>query len=97
MKLLFAVLTVLLLTLQHRLWIGDGSLAEVWQLHRSIEVRKAENMTLAERNRALQAEVRDLKQGLDAIEERARSELGMMKRGETFFHVIEESPSTEPP
>jgi cell division protein FtsB len=97
MKLLFAVLAVLTLTLQHRLWFGDGSLAEVWQLHRSIEAQKAENLKLAERNRALQAEVRDLKQGLEAIEERARSELGMVRRGETFFHVIEESPSIDPP
>jgi cell division protein FtsB len=97
MKLLFAVLIALLLTLQHRLWVGDGSLAEVWQLHRSIEAQKAENMRFAERNRGLQAEVRDLKQGLEAIEERARSDLGMVRRGETFFHVIEESPSTDPP
>jgi cell division protein FtsB len=88
MKTLLGVLFLLLLMLQYRLWVGDGSLAEVRQLRADIEAQKAENAQLAERNRALQAEVKDLKQGLEAIEERARSQLGMVKQGETFFHMI---------
>jgi len=88
------LLFVLLLSLQYRLWVGDGSLAEVWDLYQQVEVQRDENQRLRERNQALEAEVQDLKQGLGAIEERAREELGMIKEGETFYQIIE--PPAEP-
>lgn len=88
------LLFVLLLSLQYRLWVGDGSLAEVWDLYQQVETQRHENQRLRERNQALEAEVQDLKQGLGAIEERAREELGMIKEGETFYQIIE--PPAEP-
>jgi cell division protein FtsB len=90
MKLLSLFLVLLLITLQLTLWFGDDSLAEVWQLRQQINAQKDENKQLQERNAALEAEVQDLKQGLAAIEERARNELGMVKKDETFFQVVEE-------
>ena len=75
--------------MQYRLWFGDGSLQEVWQLHREVEAQREENLQLRERNEALDAEVLDLQQGLDAIEERAREDLGMVKEGETFYQIVE--------
>ncbi len=91
MKLLSAFLAVLLVLLQFKLWVGTGSLAEVTRHTRAIAEQRQENAVLKERNRALDAEVQDLKQGLDAVEERARSELGMIKPDETFYQVIEEA------
>jgi cell division protein FtsB len=95
MKLLVAVLLVLLALLQYRLWVGDGSIAEVWRLKEAIKAQKAENASLTERNQALEGEVRDLKGGLAAVEEHARTDLGMIKEGETFFQVID--PPGSPP
>ena len=89
MKALIAILIVLLLILQYKLWFGDGNMREVWKLQAAIEEQKKENEKLRERNAALEAEVEDLKQGMEAIEERARSELGMIKKGETFYQIIE--------
>ncbi len=93
MRWLLALLLLLLALLQYRLWVGDGSLAEVWGLYQQVEAQRAENRVLQERNQTLEAEVTDLKQGLDAIEERAREELGMVKDDETFYQIIEEAPS----
>lgn len=70
---------------------------EVWALREAIEQQKQENQQLLERNTALEAEVQDLKQGLEAIEERARSELGMIKKDETFFQIIENNPMPDTP
>lgn len=95
MKALIAILIVLLLILQYKLWFGDGNMREVWQLQSAIEEQKKENDSLRERNAALEAEVQDLKQGLEAIEERARSELGMIKKGETFYQIIESEDQKE--
>lgn len=89
MKLLVYALLALLLVLQYPLWFGNGSAVNLWRLQREITVQLAENARLKERNAALEAEVLDLKNGLAAIEERARSELGMVKKGETFYQVIE--------
>ena len=89
MKILIAILIVVFLLLQYKLWFGDGNMREVWALREAIEQQKQENQRLLERNAALEAEVQDLKQGLEAIEERARSELGMIKKNETFFQIIE--------
>lgn len=84
-----AILVVLLLALQFRLWVGDGSLAEVARLKREIAEQSRENAEFRERNQILDAEVRDLKEGLEAVEERARRELGMIGPGETYFQIIE--------
>jgi len=89
MKTIIAALAVLFVLLQYKLWFGEGSMMEVWRLDRAIAVQSAENTQLRERNQALAAEVADLKQGVDAIEERARRELGMIKKGETFFQVVD--------
>lgn len=90
MRYLFLALLVLLVLLQYRLWVGEGSFAEVWRLHQDVAEQQTENTRLRERNEALDAEVKDLKQGLDAIEERAREELGMIKEDEIFYQIIEE-------
>ena len=88
--LVLSVLFVLLLGLQQQLWFGDGSLEEVRDLERRTRAQQGENEGYVERNRALDAEVRDLKGGLDAIEERARRELGMTRKDETFYLLVEE-------
>jgi len=80
---------VLLIILQYRLWVGDGSLAEVHNLKQKIVIQQQELDQLHQRNKTLAAEVQDLKQGLEAIEERARSELGMIRKGEIFYQIIE--------
>lgn len=90
MRLLTAILILLLVLLQYKLWFGDGGVLKVRQLDRAVESQSAENAALRERNRALEAEVRDLKKGRDAIEERARTELGMIREGETFYQVVED-------
>jgi cell division protein FtsB len=89
LRLLMGGLALLILLLQYRLWVGEGSFAEVANLKREIATQHHELGRLRERNRALQAEVDDLRHGLEAIEERARSELGMIKEGEVFYQVIE--------
>ena len=89
MKGIIAALVVILALLQYKLWIGNGSFAEVYRLDQTITAQEKENAAAKERNLALQAEVDDLKHGMDAIEERARSELGMIKKNETFFRVID--------
>jgi len=89
MKLLTVIMIFLLLLLQYRLWTGNGSLVEVNLLKDEIEKVKNENENLKERNLSLTAEVFDLKQGHEAIEEIARSEMGMIKDGETFYQIID--------
>ncbi len=83
------ILIALLLGLQYKLWVGDGSIAEIWNLLQAGTVQRDENAGLKERNAALEAEVKDLKTGMDAIEERARSDLGMVKDGEVFYQIVE--------
>lgn len=89
MRFLIALLLTLVLVLQYRLWVGQGSLAEVHALQQEISAQKDENERLQARNQELQAEVADLQNGREALEERARSELGMIKPGEVFIQVIE--------
>ncbi|OMH39177.1 cell division protein FtsB [Motiliproteus sp. MSK22-1] len=91
MRGLLALLVVLLAGLQYRLWFGEGNLPSVWALERTIKSQQLELKALNARNQALKAEVKDLKQGLSAIEERARSELGMIRKGETFFLLPEDN------
>jgi cell division protein FtsB len=89
MRKLILILVILLVYLQYRLWLGDGGLLELWNVHQEVEAQRDENARLRERNEALNAQVLDLKQGLDAIEERAREDMGMVKQGETFYQIVE--------
>jgi cell division protein FtsB len=95
--LVLALLVLLLAGLQAKLWWGDGGWREAQQLRATVAEQKAENARLQQRNDALAAEVEDLKSGEAAVEERARSELGMVKPGETFYRVVEPHTDTEPP
>ena len=90
LKCVWGVSLFLIFGLQFRLWAGEGSYAQVWNLQQQIEQQKTLNQRLAERNSKLDAEVIDLKNGRKAIEEKARNELGMVKKGETFILVIED-------
>jgi cell division protein FtsB len=89
MKLLGAALFGLIVAIQYPLWMGKGSWMRVRDVDQQIKAQRDKNAKLATRNQLLDAEVRDLKQGLDAVEERARSELGMVKRDEVFFQVLD--------
>ena len=88
MKYLAAGLLILLVLLQYRLWFGDAGVREVNRLRTEIATQQAKNDLLRERNRTLSAEVQDLKKGTTAIEERARTDLGMVGQRETFYQVV---------
>lgn len=94
MKILSLVLTILIVLLQYPLWLGKGGWFKVWEVDQQITAQHETNRKLQMRNATLDAEVRDLKQGYEAIEERARNELGMIRQDEIFFHVLEESDNT---
>jgi len=87
-KVLWSIMIIATLCLQYRLWVGEGSFAEVWRLQQAVQLQKDENQVLISRNSRLDAELLDLKNGHDAIEERARVGLGMIGRNETFFMVV---------
>ena len=89
MRMLGIVLAVLLLLIQYPLWLGKGGWLRVWELDRQLHAEQGVNARLAARNGALQAEVDDLRAGKQALEERARYELGMVKPGEIFVQVNE--------
>ncbi|TQF00352.1 MAG: cell division protein FtsB [Spiribacter salinus] len=89
MRIVAALLLLVLFLLQSRLWLGDGSIPEVWRLQQAVKEQASQNEALDERNRALAADVADLRQGQEAIEERARRELGMVGADEQFYLVIE--------
>ncbi len=95
MKLFAAVLAALVVLIQFPLWLGKGGWLRVWDLDRQVQAQKDQNAKVQKRNVALDAEGRDLKQGLDAGEERARYELGMVKPDEVFFQVLEPKPAVE--
>ena len=86
---LFLILLLLLAGLQYRLWVGNGSLAQVTDLTQQIADQRAENEILLERNRVLDAEVLELKKGMETVEELARHELGMVKEGETLYQLAQ--------
>jgi cell division protein FtsB len=88
MRIFTVVLAVMLILLQGRLWFSDRGLREVSGLQASVETQRAANLEQTERNRQLSAEVANLKTGLTALEERARSELGMVAASETFYQVV---------
>jgi cell division protein FtsB len=96
MRILTIVFVALIVLLQYPLWLGKGGWLRVWEIDRQVTAQKDGNARLRARNDALDAEVRDLKQGYDAIEERARYELGMIKQDEIFFHVMENTPVIQP-
>lgn len=89
MKILIAVLLVLIVALQYRLWLGDGGVSEIIAYQKRLQDLKMQVEEKQQRNNALYAEIVDLRKGQEALEERARDELGMIKEGETFFQVIE--------
>ena len=88
MRVVTYILLALLLLLQYPLWLGKGSWLKVWDIGQQVEAQQQVNEQAQRRNASLDAEVRDLKRGTDALEERARSELGMVKQGEVFFQVV---------
>ena len=93
MRWITLILFALILLWQYPLWLGKGGWIRVWELDRQVEVQQKINQQTKTRNAVLDAEVRDLKQGTEAIEERARSDLGMIKPGEVFFQVVGEKAS----
>ncbi len=97
MRFLTLIFVILIALLQYPLWLGKGSWLRVWDISRQINVQKEDNAKLKLRNNTVDAEVRDLKQGFAAIEERARSELGMVKHDEVFYQVIEKAPVNATP
>ena len=93
MKVLALVLAALIVLIQYPLWAGKGSWFRVWEIDQQIRAQREANRQLQARNSGLEAEVRDLKVGLDSIEERARSELGMVRQDEIFFQVLAAPPA----
>ena len=89
MRIITLILVALLLLIQYPLWLGRGGWLKVWDLNRQVEAQQQVNGQAQARNALLDAEVRDLKQGTDAIEERARSELGMVRNDEIFFRILD--------
>ncbi|MBL8514373.1 MAG: cell division protein FtsB [Betaproteobacteria bacterium] len=89
MKFLPPTLLTLIVAIQYPLWFGKGGWLRAWEVEKQVEQQKAKNKELASRNAGLDAEVRDLKAGGDAVEERARVELGMIKPDEVFYQVVE--------
>jgi len=88
-RILIAILLLMLVGLQSRLWVGSGSFGHVNGLQKKVAQADATNMVKEERNKVLRKEIRDLKNGLDAVEEKARTELGLIKEDETFFLLVD--------
>ena len=96
MRWLSVALLALLVLLQYPLWVGKGGWLRVWEADRQLQQQRENNQPLEVRNAGLDAEVRDLKQGYDAIEERARFELGMIKNDEVFVQIPEKAVADKP-
>lgn len=96
MKALTLIFVALIALLQYPLWLGKGSWLRVWNVSQQVDKQKEKNIEDKQRNDALRAEVRDLKLGNDAVEERARSELGMIKSDEVFYQVIDQVIPSKP-
>lgn len=90
MKIIIPILILMIAGLQYRLWVGEGSIAETLSLRERVGKVSTENLVKTNRNLILRAEIIELKSGLESIEERARSELGMIKEGETFYLLVDE-------
>ncbi len=95
MKVMLAIFIALLILLQYQLWFGEGSYRQVWHLRKAIDQQQKENQALKKRNDALQAQVADLHQGHQVVEALARNELGMVKKGETFYQIVEPNDKTQ--
>ncbi len=93
---ILVALAVVLALLQYRFWFGQGNWRQVQELRAQVAAQKLENQKLLRRNQALAAEVKDLKSGVDAVEERARNEMGMIKPGETFYRVVDPDGKLDP-
>jgi cell division protein FtsB len=89
MRVIIAIIILLIIHLQYRIWVGDGSFSQIDAYQQRLDELKKQAEEKRQRNEALYAEVLDLRKGQEAIEERARDELGMIKEDETFFHVLE--------
>ena len=96
MKILAGILGALILAIQVPLWLGKGGWLRVWEVDRQVAAQRARNAQLEARNAGVAAEVRDLKQGLEAVEERARYELGMVRHDEVFFQIAEDKAPAQP-
>lgn len=96
MKILAAILGALILLIQYPLWLGKGGWLRAWQLENDLSKQRTRNSQFEARNAGLAAEVRDLKTGTDALEERARYELGMVRNDEVFFHIVEQNRGQSP-
>lgn len=96
MRILAIVLGALIVLIQYPLWLGKGGWLRVWEVDRQLEAQRGRNGQLQVRNQSLEAEVLDLKQGVDALEERARYELGMIKSDEVFFQIVDKSRAQAP-
>ena len=92
MRIFSVILAALIVLLQYPLWLGKGGWLRVWEIDRQVTAQKDSNTRLSVRNNAVDVEVRDLKQGYDAVEERARYELGMIRQDEIFFHIMDKTP-----
>ena len=97
MKILAGILGALILLIQYPLWLGKGGWLRAWHLEQDLQKQKGHNSGLEVRNNGLTAEVQDLKQGTEAVEERARYELGLVRGDEVFFHVVEDKKVTPAP
>ncbi len=91
MKYLPHTLIILIIAIQYPLWIGKGSWLRVWEVNQQLTRQKDKNLKLTQRNAAIDADVRDLKEGIAAVEERARMELGLIKPNEIFYQVVDKS------
>lgn len=94
-RFLIITLVIMFFALQYRLWVGEGSFAEVKQLKDEIKAQKLEIKRMQAENLELQAEIKDLRTGLDAVEERARNELGMIREGEVYLHIVAPEANTD--
>jgi len=97
MRWIVAVLILIILGLQYRLWFGEGSVEQIVQLQREIDKQKIENANLEEHNRILMAQIRELKEGTESIEAKARTDMGMIKEGETFYFITDDPQPAKTP
>jgi len=96
MRMVTALLALFLILLQYRLWFGKNSVPDYVALKQEVHRQQEDNEQLKQRNKLLYAEIDDLKVGVEAIEERARNELGMIKQGETFYRIIPATKQNKP-
>lgn len=96
LRVTLVLLLIAIMWMQYRLWLAPDGMREVWRLRDAVAEQREDNRILRERNASLEAEVRDLKEGLEAVGERARTDLGMIEEGETFFQIVESTSESEP-